>query len=172
LQSTSDKILKSMRRRYTFNKFKKLCEYIKKKSPLASITTDYIVGYPSETLKEFNNSIEKIKKLKLANMHIFRYSKRKNTVAEKITDIVGDAERKRRFEIINNLNIEMKNNYFKKFINKRISILFENSSDSSVQIGHSNYFFTVKVISNINMQNILKEVIITKIQNNELYGII
>ena len=68
-----------MNRKYTVNQFYELCKYIRLKNPLASITTDYIVGYNNETDKIFKDSIKNLKKINFSFMNIFPYSIRKNT---------------------------------------------------------------------------------------------
>jgi threonylcarbamoyladenosine tRNA methylthiotransferase MtaB len=145
LQNANDKILKDMNRKYTFKQFDCLCKYIRLKSPLASITTDYIVGYPSETIDNFNLSIKNLDKLKLSNMHLFPFSLHKGTKAEEITNLVSENEKKRRFGILRSLNKKNNEKYFKKFIGKKVSVLFEKSNEKGIQQGHSQYFFSVKV---------------------------
>jgi threonylcarbamoyladenosine tRNA methylthiotransferase MtaB len=171
LQSANNKVLESMNRKYSIEKFISLCKYIKSKNKNASITTDYIVGFPNETIEMFNDSLKNLDKICFSDMHIFPYSDREGTAASKIKHIVSDTEKKKRYFIIKNKCETYKNEYLKSFINKTVSVLFE-KSDTSVQAGHSQYFFKVNVISKKKLQNQLLNVKIIKIKNNELIGIL
>ena len=68
-----------MNRKYTVKEFTELCDYIRSKNPLASITTDYIVGYGNETDKIFQDEINNLNKIHFSFMNIFPYSPRPNT---------------------------------------------------------------------------------------------
>ena len=81
LQSGSDEILKKMRRRYSSEDFINITSMIRKHLPQASITTDVIVGFPSEKEKDFENTIQTINNSHLNNLHVFPYSVRPKTSA-------------------------------------------------------------------------------------------
>ena len=81
LQSGSDEILKKMRRRYSSEEFINITSMIRKNLPQASITTDVIVGFPSEKEKDFENTIQTINNSHLNNLHVFPYSVRPKTSA-------------------------------------------------------------------------------------------
>ena len=81
LQSGSDEILKKMRRRYSSEEFINITSMIRKHLPQASITTDVIVGFPSEKEKDFENTIQTINNSHLNNLHVFPYSVRPKTSA-------------------------------------------------------------------------------------------
>ena len=81
LQSGSDEILKKMRRRYSSEEFINITSLIRKHLPQASITTDVIVGFPSEKEKDFENTIQTINNSHLNNLHVFPYSVRPKTSA-------------------------------------------------------------------------------------------
>lgn len=81
MQSGSDRILKAMRRPYKNEKFVAICEKMKAARPDLAITTDIIVGFPSETEEDFQATVDCVKLLQFDNSFIFRYSKRKDTPA-------------------------------------------------------------------------------------------
>ncbi len=81
MQSGSDRILKAMRRPYKNEKFVEICEKMKAARPGLAITTDIIVGFPSETGEDFQTTIDTVERLKFDNAFVFRYSKRRNTPA-------------------------------------------------------------------------------------------
>jgi threonylcarbamoyladenosine tRNA methylthiotransferase MtaB len=153
IQSASDKTIKDMKRKYTIAEFLKICQYIRKKSPLTSITTDLIVGFPTETKEDFNNSIINIKLIEFANMHIFPYSSRPMTQASKLKNIVTDKDKKDRMIQIEELNQYLESNYLKKFINKEVNVLFERPKEPGIQTGHSQFCFTVNVTTKKQLVN-------------------
>ena len=81
MQSGSDRILKAMRRPYRNEKFISICEKMKAARPDLAITTDIIVGFPTETEEDFQATVDCVQRLQFDNSFIFRYSKRKNTPA-------------------------------------------------------------------------------------------
>ncbi|MFH1282685.1 MAG: tRNA (N(6)-L-threonylcarbamoyladenosine(37)-C(2))-methylthiotransferase MtaB [bacterium] len=83
IQSGSDKVLEKMRRPYTVKRFTQITENLYKKLPKLSISTDVMVGFPGETDKEFNETYETIKGLGFSRLHIFPFSVRSGTDAEK-----------------------------------------------------------------------------------------
>jgi threonylcarbamoyladenosine tRNA methylthiotransferase MtaB len=170
LQNSTDKILKEMNRKYTFLYFNNLVKYIRKKSPFCSITTDYIVGFPSETKDDFAKSIENLKILNFSNIHIFPFSVHKGTPADNIRNLVTDTEKKKRYSIISEINNECSTAYLKKFIGITVNVLFERTDKKNIQQGHSEYFFSVSVLTTKSLQNQMKKVKITSIDDNKLFG--
>ena len=83
LQSGSDQVLNKMNRHYTTSEYLKTIEMVRKVFPDASISTDIIVGFPTETEEDFNNSLNFVKKCNFSFMHIFPYSKREGTIASR-----------------------------------------------------------------------------------------
>ncbi len=95
LQSGSNKILKDMRRKYTTETFEKGVDLIRKYFPLASITTDVIVGYPTETEDDFNDSLTFVKKMRFSDVHAFTYSAREGTLSHKLKDLPSEVKHRR-----------------------------------------------------------------------------
>jgi threonylcarbamoyladenosine tRNA methylthiotransferase MtaB len=172
IQSACDKTLKDMNRIYSVEKFISLCKYIRKQSKYASITTDYIVGFPTETKQDFNISLSNLKKIKFCDMHIFPYSPRKNTPALLMKNIVREKEKTERFNIVKSLNKKLQAEYLKQFINKTVNVLFEKPKTIGIANGHSEYFFSVNVKTKKDLVNQLHNVKITKVINGEVYGIL
>ena len=83
LQSGSDQVLNKMNRHYTTSEYLKTIEMVRKVFPDASISTDIIAGFPTETEEDFNNSLNFVKKCNFSFMHIFPYSKREGTIASR-----------------------------------------------------------------------------------------
>lgn len=104
VQSGDDFILKKMNRWYTKNDYLNLVKKIKAKIPEAIISTDIIVGFPGETEKQFQNTVDLVKKADFAYAYVSKYSDRPNTAAHKaFTDNVSHQEKERRWNILNEL---------------------------------------------------------------------
>ncbi len=84
LQSGCDKVLKKMNRHYTTEQFEESVKLIRKYFPLAGVTTDIIVGFPTETDEDFEETVAFVERVKFSQLHIFPYSKRDGTVASKL----------------------------------------------------------------------------------------
>jgi len=108
VQAGSDKILKKMNRGYTKKDYLKLVEKIKKKIPDVELSTDIIVGFPGETKKDFNETVDVVKKVGFKKAYIACYSPRPGTKAEKLKDNIPQKEKERREkalrEIIKKIN--------------------------------------------------------------------
>ena len=107
-----------MNRHYTIEQYIEICNKIKKLFPTACISTDVIVGFKGETDKEFETSMTNIAKTPFSFLHIFPYSVRKGTNAEKLTGDVASDVIKAREKIIQNHNKEIK----QKFINENLEL--------------------------------------------------
>ena len=103
LQAGDNTVLKKMNRRYTRQDYLKLVSKIKKTIPGVEITTDIIVGFPGETKKQFQKTIDVFKKVRFANAFIAKYSPRPGTAASRLKDNVSLAEKKRREQVLRNL---------------------------------------------------------------------
>lgn len=103
IQSGDNVILKKMNRKYTRQDYLKLINKIKKTIPNVEITTDVIVGFPGETQKQFQNTVDVFKKNKFSNAYISKYSPRHGTTAFKLKDDVPLKEKKRREQTLRSL---------------------------------------------------------------------
>ena len=96
MQSGSDRILKAMRRPYKHAKFVEICEKMRAARPDLAITTDIIVGFPTETEEDFQDTIATCEELRFDNAFVFRYSKRRNTPAAEMEGQLEEAEKESR----------------------------------------------------------------------------
>tara|TARA_B100000700_G_C15055310_1_gene862498 strand:+ start:2038 stop:3294 length:1257 start_codon:yes stop_codon:yes gene_type:complete len=131
LQSGSDQILKKMRRRYSSNEFIQITSMIKKYLPQASITSDVIVGFPSEKEEDFENTLDAIKKSKLNNLHVFPYSVRPKTTAFYLKDHNSPEIIKSRSRELNRISKLITAKSMKNIIGKERSILWEGKNMQS-----------------------------------------
>jgi tRNA-2-methylthio-N6-dimethylallyladenosine synthase len=96
MQSGSDRILKLMRRPYRQEKFMEICDKMKAARPDLSITTDVIVGFPTETDEDFQASLEAVERVQFANAFVFRYSKRRDTPAAEMDGQIDESVKEQR----------------------------------------------------------------------------
>ena len=104
-QSGSDRILKRMNRRYTYDTLKETINTIMDKSRVQMISTNIIVGFPGETEEEFQQSLRLIHDVKFGMYMNFPYEDRPGTKASKFTDKISEEEKQRRFSIVHKASI-------------------------------------------------------------------
>ena len=143
LQSGSDTILKAMNRKYDINYFIDKIDTLRSIRPDISITTDVIVGFPGETDELFLETVSNIKKIGFTKLHVFPYSRRKDTVADKMDNQVDECVKKKRVGVLLDLSRELEISYMKKFIGKKVSFIPEVIKDGYL-IGHTGNYLMVK----------------------------
>ncbi len=125
LQSACDNTLKRMNRHYTFEKYEKACSLIRAFYDRPAITTDVIVGFPGETEEDFNECYENLKRINLYEMHIFKYSRRQGTVADKLPDQIPESVKSERSDILLSLTETNKKEFENSFIGENVDVLIE-----------------------------------------------
>lgn len=125
LQSGCDKTLQAMHRPYTTAKFKTLLADIKTKVPDIAITTDVIVGFPGETEADFETTCKFAESCGFSKMHIFPFSARKGTPAEKFAGAVTEAVKKERADILGRIDETMHKAFLQAMVGQNAEILFE-----------------------------------------------
>jgi len=125
LQSGSNKILKMMNRGYTKEDYLKKIEKLKKIIPNIKFGTDIIIGFPNETIKDFEETYNLFKQINFSNSYIFKYSPRKNTYAYKLKDEISQEEKKIRMDKLFDLQKKILEEEAKKEIGKSYEILIE-----------------------------------------------
>lgn len=125
LQSGCDKVLQAMHRPYTTAKFKTLLADIKTKVPDIAITTDVIVGFPGETEADFETTCKFAESCGFSKMHIFPFSARKGTPAEKFAGAVTEAVKKERADILGRIDETMHKAFLQAMVGQNAEVLFE-----------------------------------------------
>lgn len=128
VQSGSNTVLDRMNRRYTVEKYLETVEYIRKKSPDFSLTTDLIVGFPNETDDEFNSTLDLIKKVKYDNIYSFIYSRRTGTKASEIIDTISETVKGKRMRELLEVQREISTENYKRFIGRKMRVLVDSVS--------------------------------------------
>ena len=145
LQSGSTEILKKMGRKYTKEEYKKLFYEIKEKIPNCSITTDIIVGFPGETDKDFQDTIDLVNELKYDLAYTFIYSPREGTPASIMKDNISQEKKKERLSILNELINKYANEKNQAYKNKITEVLIEGKSDKEDRL--MGYTDTMKLVN-------------------------
>lgn len=125
LQSGCDETLKRMNRRYNVDEYYKGVELLREYFPDAAVTTDVIVGFPGETEEEFNITKKHLEKVCFYEMHVFKYSRRKGTAADKMPDQIPENIKSERSTELLELNEILSNRYREKYIGKKVKVLLE-----------------------------------------------
>lgn len=139
LQSGSDTVLERMRRHYFTKKFLDICNKFKKAVPDIGLTTDVIVGFPGETEKEFEETCKFVKKVGFLKIHVFPYSKRKNTAAYYMKDHIPEDIKKMRAEKLRKIADKMANDFTKSLLGKTYEVLVENPRGKTYKGFTENY---------------------------------
>ena len=125
LQSGCDKTLKAMNRKYNTEEYYEGCVRLREVFDNPAITTDVIVGFPGETEEDFLETRKFLEKVHFYEMHIFKYSRRKGTVADKMKEQVADTVKSERSAVLLALEKAQSLEYRKMYIGKRLEVLIE-----------------------------------------------
>ena len=165
LQSGSDKLLKSMRRRYDTELYKSRIEKIKTLMPKACIGVDVIVGYPGESVEEFNKTVHFLKSLPISYLHVFTYSERANTTAPRMGETVPMEERRKRSKQLRILSLKLKQQFYQNNLGKTEKVLLENQEDG-YHYGFTENYVKVKLPVQKERKNEIVNVKLNKINSD------
>ncbi len=145
LQSGDDNILQKMRRKYSKDQYRRLIEKIVKSFPNCGIGADIIAGFPSESEAQFENTYSFLKDLPITHFHVFPYSKRKNTMASRMSNHLQYKVKKDRALKLIELGDKKLTGFTKKQGGKYSEVLFENLNNDNKWQGYTtNYLKVVK----------------------------
>ena len=170
VQSGSDKVLELMNRKHTIKEYLNIYQKLKKKNPLIKFSSDFIIGYPGENEKDFNASLELVKKIKFINSYSFVFSPRPGTAASKLK-LIDRKITQNRLEIIQEHLFNQQIRINKSLENSIIDVLVENkTTENNKFFGRSEYM--TSVIFNGNDEDVGKvvKVKINKSNQNTLFG--
>ena len=146
VQAGTDEILTLMKRQYTTAAFLKRLNTIKSRLQDVAITTDLIVGFPHESAELFTKGLEFIKACGFMDIHVFPYSKRKNTPAATMSCQVAENIKKQRVQTMLRLAQEGQRAYVEKFIGREVAVLIEEyDANKNLYYGHSDNYLKVYV---------------------------
>ena len=170
MQSGCDTVLERMKRKYNTARYYESVRMLNEYFPGCAVTTDMIVAFPGETEEEFEASLEFIWKCAFADMHIFPYSRRPGTPADKMPGQHNNATTEARSRAAIAVAEEMSRSYREKLIGTKLEVLFE-ETDGAYFTGHApNY---VKVYAEgENLHNEIREVTVTEIHKDGVIGLL
>ncbi len=165
LQSGSEQILKDMKRTYSYAEYKRIIGMIKKEIPLFNVTTDLIVGFPTETDEKFEESLEACRQIGFGHIHTFKYSKREGTKAAEIKKQVDEKVKSSRSEVIRKISVDLKREYRSSLIGSSQRVLIE-KNDNGICSGFGDYYVPVKLKGDNLESNQFVNVKITALQGD------
>ncbi len=171
LQSGCDSVLKAMNRHYTTEEYLEKCGMLREVFENPALTTDIIVGFPGESEEDFQTTLEFVKKVGFAQIHVFKYSKRAGTVAAKMPNQVDEKEKTKRSEKLIQAGLELTRQYRQGFIGKREEILFEENKivdGKEYSVGHTKNYIEAAVENMGDISGKVLEAEIKGFLNNEI----
>ncbi len=174
LQSGDDGILKKMGRPYSPQTFYELINNIHRQMPDAAIGVDTLIGFPGESEAAFNNTYDLIAGLPVSYLHVFPFSARPGTVADKLPGKLKPAVIKDRCERMRELGNQLRKKFYGKFIGQNLPILIETKRERSTGLlkGISSNYLPILIDADDECKNKLIEVRIEKLEGNQLFGVL
>ncbi len=172
LQSGSDSILKSMKRKYTTKEYRQYIDNLRRYFPTASITTDIMVGFPGESDIEFKETYDFAKEISFSKIHVFKYSPRHGTPAAKYPNQINGLIKEERSRELLALASELERKFYNKFIGTTREVLFEQKHDnnSSIYEGLTDNYIRVLCESKEDIKGLIIPVILDKTYNEYMKG--
>ena len=176
LQSGSQKILGLMNRKYDLNYFKELTKKLKREVPNIALSTDVIVGFPSESDDDFKDTYDFIKEVGFMRVHVFPYSARPFTLASKMKEQVSRECSKNRVRILTDLSSRLAREYFENNLSKSLEVLLEEELPSEdgylIFRGYSQNYIDIKVRTKENLLGKVVKVVLLDQEIQEVDSII
>ena len=168
LQSGSTEVLKTMNRKYTKEQYLELAEKIKNKIPNVQFSTDIIVGFPGETEKDFEDTLDVVSKVKFEQIFMFIYSRRVGTVADKMENQIEEKIKHQRFDKLKKLaeNIIAEKNA--NYVGKTELVLVEGKSKTNEKI-YTGRTETNKVVNFEGNENMIGKILPMKIVSEHMW---
>lgn len=173
VQSGSDEVLFRMNRKYTSDEYKKCVEKIRSARPDIAISSDFIVGFPGESEKDFESTLNLVKDVKFAQAYSFKYSKRKNTPGEKMEDQIPEDTKSSRLQILQKLLDEEQRDFNKNTIGKNVKVLITKAGKHKNELsGKSEYSQAVGVRNATQKNYFIGDIVSVKIKDTSSHGLI
>ena len=169
VQSGCDGVLEAMNRHYTAKEYEELAKKLRATFPDAAITTDVLVGFPTESEEDFNTTVEFVKRIGFEKVHVFPYSVREGTKAAKMEQLTKAVKEERASKLSETAE-KIRENYLKSQLGKTVKVLFEAEKDGYCE-GYTENYTPVKVFDKRNCQGELLNVRITDWEKDACVGI-
>lgn len=172
VQSGSDKILKAMNRRHTSSDYLKVIEKLHKANPAIGMSSDFIVGFPGETDKDFQATLDIVNRVKYIQAFSFKYSRRAGTPAALLKNQVEEKVKKERLDTLQNLLFSYQLKFNKDSVGKVMPVLFESRGRGRNQLfGRTPYMQNLHAELDKSCLNKIVNIKITEATTNSLIGI-
>ena len=158
LQSGSDQLLKSMKRRYHTDLYTERVKKIKELMPHACIGVDVIVGYPGETDELFLQTYNLLSDLNISYLHVFTYSERPNTEAIEMEGVVSGQVRSKRSKMLRGLSVKKRRSFYESQLGETLTVLFEGENKKGFIHGFTENYVKIKAPWNPELVNTLHKV--------------
>lgn len=170
LQSGCDETLERMNRKYTTQDFRACCERLRRYFQEPALTTDVIVGFPGETEEEFAQTEAFLKEIHFYETHIFKFSRRKGTRADRMEAQIPEPEKTRRSERLLSLTKTYSQSYRERLIGSTVEVLIEEPctfENVPYQVGHTKEYIRIAIPSETSLSNYLLQVKVTRFLDYE-----
>ena len=144
LQSGSADVLKRMNRRYTPEEYLAACETLRRWMPGCAVTTDVIVGFPGETEAEFAETLDFVRAARFARIHVFPYSRRSGTAADRMDGQIPEAVKHERAQKLIALGNQLEREYVSSMVNTVQTVLFEQPAGEGLAEGYTGEYVRVR----------------------------
>lgn len=166
LQSGSDELLRSMKRRYSISLYTDRVEQIKKSMPDACIGVDVIVGYPGETDELFLETYKYLSDLDISYLHVFTYSERPNTEAIDLPGVVPFKVRAKRSKMLRGLSAKKRRAFYECQLGKNATVLFESENKDGFIHGFTENYVKVKTPFDRELINTTHQILLDNIDED------
>lgn len=171
IQSGSDTILKAMNRRHSKSDYLRIIDKLKQANPQIGMSSDFIVGFPGETDKDFQETLEVVNHVKYIQAFSFKYSKRPGTPAALMSNQIEEKVKKERLEILQTLLFEYQDKFNRSCVGKTMPVLFENKGRHTGQlIGRTPYMQNLHASLDKENLNKIINIKVTEATTNSLSG--
>lgn len=160
VQSCSNEILKQMHRPYSAEDFVNRVTYIRKVVNDISISTDLIVGFPGETDSLFNETLNNLHKINFSFIHVFPYSRKTGTLADKLDNQLDQTIKKQRVKTVQDIQTKISHDFYSQFINRTVDVLIE-KNENNQSFGYSKQYFYVTINGLYKVGSIIKVKIVS-----------
>jgi threonylcarbamoyladenosine tRNA methylthiotransferase MtaB len=167
LQSGCTRTLKAMNRKYTAEEYLALTERIRNHFPECSFTTDIMVGFPGETDEDFEESRRFVEKIGFSRVHVFRYSRRKGTAADKMAEQIPENIKSKRWHIMTETSEKIKSEYMRRQIGKNVPVLFERENCTEFHHGFAPDYTLIKIPRENPKKSLRNMIFCVKIEESE-----
>jgi threonylcarbamoyladenosine tRNA methylthiotransferase MtaB len=172
LQSGDDTILKAMHRPYTARVYQEMIQHIVQAVPNVSIGVDVMAGFPGETDRAFENTCRIIEALPIAYLHVFPFSARKGTAAQRLSHHVPQKVKKNRCQYLRKLGRSKRRNFYHRFLGSTLEVLIEGKRNKKTNFlkGFTENYIPVFLKGDDRLCHQIVRVRIVGITGDEVFG--